>query len=151
MGKFISLLFDHGPDPAEATYVCVYFPTTAVDEMPQRVEDFAAQAVYGHSDTGHFLQYGPFTGLVFFRPGSLQHFSADRPCFLAWREAEPHVRWSVYEPSWTDCGLNITLPFPVEAASFPASCRVADQTLSLDAAAGVPVAGKLSRATKNKP
>jgi hypothetical protein len=137
--RFVSLLFDHGESPKDANYVCAYFLRSALADMPELVEDFSSQASYIHNDVGHFLQYGNFTGVVFFRSGEIGGYRADRSCYLAVSSNESRIHLSAYEPSWQNCMLKIELPFPVAANNLPESVQLKDRELLIAVKSGHPI------------
>ena len=137
--RFISLLFDHGENPIGASYACAYFLRAHSADMPELVEDFESQASYIHSNVGHLLQYDDFAGVVFFRPGGIDGYSADRTCYLAVSRDRDGVHLSVYEPSWHDCTLKIELPFPIAADDLPESVQLKDGELLIAVKSGQPL------------
>jgi len=138
---FISILFDHGSDPTKAGYACVYFPVAAAGDMPDLAKNFSSRAAQRCDDVGHSLQYGPLAAMAFFRPGALNGYQVDRPCFLVLRKAERSLRLTVYEPSWQECTLRIGLPHKVAAEQLPQNMRASGRDLIIDIKPGRPCAG----------
>jgi len=108
---FVSLLFDHGQDPVDAEYACVYFLSARPEEMPERVRGFDAAARYGRRPAGHFLRWGGFAGEAFYEAGELDGTRADGACFLARHErAGGAPRLAVFDPRWIEGALQVGLP-----------------------------------------
>ena len=143
--RFISLLFDHGENPTDEDYVCAYFLRAGLDDMPELVKDFMSQASYSHNGVGHFLQYGSFTGVVFFRTGEINGYRADRACYIAISRDKEEVHLSVYEPSWQDCMLRIELPFPAAADDLPENVQLKARELLIAVESGQPIEFDLIR------
>lgn len=142
--SFVSVFFDHGTDPQDAHYACVYFPNAKRAQMPQLTDNFEAGGAYGRNKSGHFLSYGLFLGLVFFQRGELRGYQADRACFVANRTNGKEARLAVYEPSWTDCELNVGLPFLTLPADLAQNLKTDGNTLVAQVKAGRPFQCTLS-------
>ncbi|MHC4671581.1 MAG: polysaccharide lyase family 8 super-sandwich domain-containing protein [Planctomycetota bacterium] len=146
--RFVSIFFDHGRNPQGTTYACVYFPLSTIEDMPRHADDFKSKAVYGRQESGHFFTYESFTGAAFYRHGRLAGFSADGPCFLAARHKLERLRLSLYEPSWTDCKLGLSLYGTEVVGTVPKGCQLDGRKISVPMTAGVPRAFNLAVQTK---
>jgi len=131
--RYVTIYFDHGEAPEAAAYACAYFPQAALDDMPELIEDFKQHAAYARDPAGHSLEYGPYLGLAFFKPGPLDGYTADRPCFLAAHQAGDNLRLAVYGPSFKDVPVNLELPRPATAHALPRHCELNGATLTVHA------------------
>ena len=143
---FITIAFDHGNDPKDAAYACVYLPTAAVGDMPALAALCRSQMTHVRNETGHFVRFGPFAAAAFFKPGTLDGYTADRPCFLAIRQEHDATRLSVYEPSWQDCDLKLRLSASVPTGPLPDGVRVQNGELIIETRKGQPIECFLRRA-----
>lgn len=141
--RYVSILFEHGADPQDAAYACVYFLQADASSMTRLCEEFAGTAIYGREEAGHFLTLGPYTGLAFFSRGTLAGYDADRPCFGVLRRSDGAVRLGVFEPSFEDADLTLGLPFAATSDALPHGCRLDGTTLHAHVHAASPIECKL--------
>jgi hypothetical protein len=144
--SFVSLVFDHGQNPTGGGYAAVQFLGVSAAEVPALAADFKERARWERNAAAHFLQYGAFAAMVFFQPGEICGYRADRPCFLALRDEPGGIRLAVYEPSWTPAALALQLPFAVVGVSLPEGCMADARGLRLKLQPGTPVEISLRRA-----
>jgi hypothetical protein len=142
---FLSILFDHGADPANAAYACVYFPKADAADMPGRVEEFRARASFERGEAAHAFLWGGYTGLAFFEPGTVLGHKADRACFVAVEDERQVLRRvAVFEPSFADCELGLDLPFALTSGSLPEGWRSEGSTVLVPCTAGTQTEAVLS-------
>lgn len=133
--KFISIMFPHGENPIDASYASAYLLNTSEEKS----EELKKNLLWARNETGHFLSYDSFTGIVFFEAGEIEGFLADRPCLVAMRESDEEVTVAVYEPSWQDAELNLSLPFKVSGGEIPPEVRLDGEKIIIQIKAGQPV------------
>ena len=143
-GRFVSIYFDHGSNPSGAAYAAAYFPKATCDQMPDLARDFADTASHARNPAGHAFSYGSYTGLVFFESGSMEGYTADRPCFGALRGQDDARDFALYEPSWEACPLTLGLSFTPAARPMTGNLRLNGSTLTVDVQPGVPITWRLS-------
>ena len=141
--RFVSILWQHGSDPQDTAYACIYIPKAQTQAMSGLVQDLRARMSHGRDQTGHFFTYGAFSGRVFFEPGTLQGYQTNRPCLVAVRRNETQVSLALYEPSWTECQLRLGLPFHAKAQPSPGG-RLDGDTLIASIRPGHPIEYRLT-------
>lgn len=76
---------------------------------------------------------------MFFRPGEINGYRADRPCYVAISKNKEKGLLSVYEPSWQDCRLRLKFPFNIAKDSLPENVQLRDGELLIEAKKGQPI------------
>jgi len=129
--RYVTIYFDHGENPQDAAYACVYLPKAAIDDMPALVEDFQENAAYAREQAGHYLQHGRYLGLAFFDVGALRGYAGDRPCFIAAHQDSANAQLALFDPSFKDSCVNLRLPFLAKAQALPEGGQLDGATLAI--------------------
>ncbi|MEV0587410.1 polysaccharide lyase 8 family protein [Nonomuraea sp. NPDC050310] len=113
--EYVTLWFDHGPDPADASYAYILLPgatpeqTAAYDRAEILANTASVQAVTAH---GRSVGGGKLFAAVFWAAGEAGGVTADAPCTVLVRQAAGRIRVAVADPGRSTATVTVRLGRP---------------------------------------
>ncbi|WP_202638756.1 polysaccharide lyase 8 family protein [Bailinhaonella thermotolerans] len=111
--RYLTLWFDHGVDPSNATYAYVLMPGASAARTAARAADSGWLTILANTEAQQGVSADGVTAVNFWAPGTVGPITVDRPASVLIRQTGSVATICVSDPSRTTTSVTLTWDRPV--------------------------------------